>query len=248
MTINGIDGLGSGIQAGAPMGGSEDAVSKNLRRQISEAQKKLKELSANTEMRPEQKAKRRQEIQKEIYELSNQLRQHQMEEKQKERQKQDSFDDMLGCDKNAEKSGTKHQNGGLSAGSMEAMISADTSMKQSKVQGSVATTMEGKSGVLEIEIKLDSARGGDTGRKQAELSDIEIKAENAVDSQLSTLAKANRKMEEAAKEENASGKSQAGEKTEEEKDEKGKTEAGQGKQPDTAKEEETNYTPVDVRL
>lgn len=242
MTINGIDGVSLGMQAGAPLGGLEDAVSKNLRRQITEAQKELQELSANTEMSPEQKSKKRQEIQKEIFELNNQLRQHQIEEKQKERQKQDSFDDMLGGGKKKEKNDAKHQNSGLSAGGMEAMISADTSMKQAKVQGDVATKMEGKSGVLEMEIKLDSARGGDTRGKKAELADIEKKAENAADSQLSTLAEASRKMEEAAKAENTSGKSQAGEKTEEEKDE-----ADQDELPDSAKEED-NYTPVDVRL
>lgn len=219
MTINGIDGLGSGIQAGAPMGGSEDAVSKNLRRQIAEAQKKLKELSTNTEMNPEQKSKRRQEIQKEIFELNNQLRQHQIEEKQKERQKQDSFDDMLGGSENTKRDDTKHQNSGLSASSMEAMILADTSMKQANVQGSVATKMEGRSGVLEMEIKLDSARGGDTGGKKAELADIEKKAENAANSQLSTLAETSQKIEKAAKEEKAQEKKQADKKTEEEKDE-----------------------------
>lgn len=248
MTINGVDGLGSGIQAGAPMGGLEDAVSKNLRRQISEAQKKLKELSSNTEMSPEQKSKRRQEIQKEINELNNQLRQHQMEEKQKERQKQDSFDDMLGGGKKKEKSDATTQNSGLSATSMEAMISADTSIKQAKVQGGIATKMEGKAGVMEIEIKLDSARGGDTERKQAELADVEKKAENAADSQLSTLAEASRKMEEAAKEENNSGKSQTGGKAEEENDKKGKADTDQDELPDTAKEESDNYTPVDIRL
>ena len=38
------------------------------------------------------------------------------------------------------------------------MISADSSMKQAKVQGSMATQMEGRAGVLESEIKQDAGK------------------------------------------------------------------------------------------
>ena len=51
MTVNGVSGVGAGIMAGSPgMSQASDPVSKNLQRQIDEAQKKLQELSSNTDM------------------------------------------------------------------------------------------------------------------------------------------------------------------------------------------------------
>ena len=79
------------------------------------------------------------------------------------------------------------------------MISADSSMKQAKVQGSMATQMEGKAGVLESEIKMDKGRGASTEKKEEELADLQAKAQAVTAAQVSTLADANKKMEEAAK-------------------------------------------------
>ena len=77
---------------------------------------------------------KRQELQKKITELNQQLKQHQMEQKrearkQAEKEKESSMEDMSG--------GTKKENSGagLSTGSMQSMISADSSMKQARVQG-----------------------------------------------------------------------------------------------------------------
>ena len=108
------------------------------------------------------------------------------------------MDDMLGDSrKTAPKSG--NQSAGLSQASMQAMISADSCMKQAKVQGSMATQMEGKAGVLESEIKMDKGRGASTEKKEEELADLQAKAQAATAAQVSTLADANKKMEEAAK-------------------------------------------------
>lgn len=48
---------------------------------------------------------------------------------------------------------------------MQAMISAGSAMTMVQKQGSVATNMKGREGILEAEIKLDSARGGNVERK-----------------------------------------------------------------------------------
>lgn len=74
------------------------------------------------------------------------------------------------------------------------MISADSSMKQAKVQGSVATQMQGRANVLKAEIK----QSGSTEAKEAELADLEQKAVNATASQMNTLAEANKAVSEAA--------------------------------------------------
>ena len=193
MKINGISG--SNAQMGQMgMNQATDSYSRNIQSQIANAQKQLQELSSNEEMTLEEKMKKRQEIQQQISDLNMQLRQHQAEQrKEKQQAKGTSMDDMLGGTKGG-KSGSK--SAGLSQASMTAMISADTSIKQAKVQGSVATSMEGRAGVLESEIKNN--HGADVTKKKEELADVTQKAQAATASQMNTLAETNKAMEEAA--------------------------------------------------
>lgn len=194
MTINGISGANTQT-AQMGMNQAMDSYSRNLQKQIANAQKQLQELSSNEKMTLEEKMKKRQEIQQQINDLNMQLRQHQMEQrKEKQQAKGSSMDEMLGGT-NA-KTGSK--GAGLSQTSMTAMISADASVKQSKVQGSVAAKMEGRAGVLESEIKLDAGRGASVEKKKEELADVEQKAQAATASQMKTLGDANKAMEEAA--------------------------------------------------
>ncbi|MDE7445621.1 MAG: FlxA-like family protein [Lachnospiraceae bacterium] len=200
MTINGINGANTQMgQMG--MNQATDSYSRNIQNQIANAQKQLQELPSNEDMTLEEKMKKRQEIQQQISDLNVQLRQHQMEQRREKQQqaKGSSMDDMLGGSGNtgSEKAGSKST--GLSQASMTAMISAGTSMKQAKVQGSVATKMEGRAGILESEIKLDKVRGNDTQKKEEELADVQQKAQAVISSQLSTLADASKTMEEATK-------------------------------------------------
>lgn len=199
MTVNGISGVNNSMQTGGSGRITQmDSVSRNIQNQIANAQKKLQELSSNEEFSIEDKIKKRQEIQQEINNLNQQLRQHQMEQRKEQQEKKTSMDDMLGgSKKTAPKSGK--QSTGLSQASMQAMISADSSMKQAQVQGSMATQMEGKAGVLESEIKMDKGRGASTEKKEEELADLQAKAQEATAAQVSTLAEAGKKMEEAAK-------------------------------------------------
>ena len=191
MTINGISGANTqAAQIG--MNQAMDSYSKNIQNQIANAQKQLQELSSNEEMTLEEKMKKRQEIQQQISDLNMQLRQHQIEQRKEQQSKGASMDDMLGGNRTAAKSGNKGS--GLSQASMQAMISADSSMKQAKVQGSVATQMQGRANVLKAEIK----QSGSTEAKEAELADLEQKAVNATASQMNTLAEANKAVSEAA--------------------------------------------------
>lgn len=193
MKINGINGANTQMgQMG--MNQATDSYSRNIQSQIANAQKHLQELSSNEEMTLEEKMKKRQEIQQQINDLNMQLRQHQTEQrKEKQQAKGTSMDDMLGGTKGG-KSGSKST--GLSQASMTAMISADTSIKQAKVQGSVATSMEGRAGVLESKIKNNY--GSDVTKKKEELADVTQKAQAATASQMNTLAETNKAVEEAA--------------------------------------------------
>ena len=197
MKINGLNGTNTQT-GGINMMQSNDSVSKNIQNQIANAQKQLQELSANKEMSIEEKMKKRQEIQQQITDLNNQLRKHQIEQRKEQQAKKSSMDDMLGGKRKvSSKAGS--QSNGLSQASMKAMLSADSAIAQSKVQGSVATKMDGRAGVLEAEIKLDIARGGDVTKKKEELAEVQQKAIVAEVAQLDTLTDANKEIEEAAK-------------------------------------------------
>lgn len=259
MVISGVGG--TGVQM-SPIGMSQanDPVSKNIQRQIESTQKQLQELNANREMSAEDKMKKRQELQGEINDLNMQLRQHQIEQRKEKQQEKSSSDNIF--DSASQPSGNTvkagKQTSGLSQTSMEAMISADTSMKQVAVQGSVATKMEGRAGVLDIEIKLDSGRPGAEGvveKKQAELADVEQKAQDATAKQLGTLAEANKTMQDAAKADSDADTKKAGENNEGFKEETDGIKAADGEVSANSNDNNTDntqsgiyYTPVDVRL
>lgn len=199
MTISGVAGSERKVQA-RPLGGNqqEDSLSKSIQQQIANARERLQGLSENQDMTPEAKMKKRQELQQEITSLEQQLRQHQIQ-KRKEQRSQGSMEDMLGgspktAAKKPGKGGT-----GMSQASMEAMISADTSMKQARAQGSVVTRMEGQAGVLRGEIQQDKRRGIDVRQKEEELAGLEQRTQELTGQQISTLAEASQELKEASK-------------------------------------------------
>ena len=186
MKMNGLSGTTT-QNGGMNILQGNDSVSKNIQNQIANAQKQLQELSANKDMSIEEKMKKRQEIQQQIADLKHQLRQHQIEQRKEQQAKKSSMDDMLGGTKKMSPK-TEKQGNGLSQASMKAMISADSEMVQAKVQGGVATKMEGRAGVLEAEIKLDMARGDDVTKKKEELAEVERKVITAENAQMKSSA------------------------------------------------------------
>lgn len=227
-----ISGMSSVSVPAMGMGQQTDALSRSLQKQIEDAKKKLQELASDKNISDEEKMQKRQELQKKITELNQQLKQHQMEQKrearkQAEKEKESSMEDISG--------GTKKENSGagLSTGSMQSMISADSSMKQARVQGREAAGMKGREGVLEIEIKLDSARAGGEGSlkgvdaKKAQLAETRAKRMNAESAQMQSLTAANKEAQKTAKEQTEV----TAPKTEQEKE-----------------EEQRPYTHVDTRL
>lgn len=200
-----IDSVNNNMNMGMQtrMAQGMDAASKNIQNQIQAKQQELQKLSENEDMSLEDKMKKRQEIQQEISDLNMQLRQHQIEQRKEQQQsKGSSMDDMLGGKQQVQKKSQNGQSTGFSQASMTALISADSSMKQAKVQGSVATQMEGRANVLKAEMK----QSGNTEAKEAELADLEQKAVNATASQMNTLAEANKAASEAAAAERADKK------------------------------------------
>lgn len=251
MRINGMDRVNAVSQAVNGIGQAADSYSKNIQRQIADAQKKLQELSSNEDMTLEEKMEKRQEIQQEIANLNQQLRQHQIAQR-KEQQESMSMNDMLGGSRKAAKTGDKGS--GLSQATMTAMISADSSRKQAEVQGSMAAQMEGRAGVLESEIKMDKGRGANTEKKEEELADLQTKAQAATAAQISTLADAGKVMEEAAKAdskaETIASRNNKSDKNEENDDiSVGKKDAKEQALDSTvAQQPAAAYTTIDIRL
>ena len=198
MRINGINGVNT-QSGGMNIMQTNDSVSKNIQNQIANAQKQLQELSSNKEMSIEEKMKRRQEIQQQITDLNNQLRQHLTSQRKEQQAKKTSMDDMLGSGTRRTASKDGNQGVGLSQASMKVMMSADSAKAQAQVQGSVATKLEGRAGILESEIKLDSARGGNVEKKQEELAEVRQMAAEVQSAQMNTLAETNKELEGAAK-------------------------------------------------
>ena len=251
MNVNGINTNGTGIQPfQMKMNQGTDAVSKNIQNQIMNAQKQMQELGENKEMSLEDKMKKRQEIQQQISDLQNQLRQHQMEQRMKEQQKSSSsMNDMLGGSRQTSK---KTKGGsGMTSASMQAIISADSSMNQARVQGAVKSQMEGKAGVLEAEIKIDSARGADVSKKKEELAEVEAKAKDIADSQINTLAEANKRLQEAAKADQEADKTEGKDKIDKKdkiKDKADKTdkEASVDETKEDSVDAVKEYVPIDI--
>lgn len=87
---------------------------------------------------------------------------------------------------------------GLSEKEVNAMVSADTSMKQADRQGALAAKTNGDIAVLKSEIKQDAYRGVDTEEKQAELKDMRKQSNRETAFQFSLLNEANNAMQSAA--------------------------------------------------
>ena len=87
---------------------------------------------------------------------------------------------------------------GLTNVMSRSLLSAQMSMKTAKLQHGVKKQMDGRAGVLESEIKLDSGRGGDVTKKKEELEDVEKKSADLENSQMNLLSEMNDNLKKAA--------------------------------------------------
>ena len=84
---------------------------------------------------------------------------------------------------------------------MNVIISAGSALTQMKVQSGVMTKMEGRFGVLQSEIKLDSSRGVNVDAKKEKLAEVQQKITQIEASQTRILDDINKEFESANKEE-----------------------------------------------
>lgn len=81
-----------------------------------------------------------------------------------------------------------------------ALLSANTSRQIAHVQHATKRQMDGHAGVLDAEIKLDSARGGDVTKKKEELEETQKKSAELAETTINTLTTANENLQKASKE------------------------------------------------
>ncbi len=261
MSIGSIGGMGAAMPAGnGGLCGQNDSVSKNIENQIANAQKKLQELSSSSELTPEEKMKKRQEIQQEITSLTQQLRQHQIEQRKKLQEQTSSADKSAYNSPKTANASDKNTGLSMSRSDMQAVLAADSTIKQADVSGNTAAQLERKGAVLKSEIKTDASRGADTSKKEAELASLNERAQAAGRSQISALADANKELTAASAEKET--KTNHTEKEDERKEAENKS----GEAADTAEKNDdtqtaavkgqettdasqrTAYVPVDIYL
>lgn len=167
-----------------------DSESKNLQNQLISEQRRLKQLSSDSEMGAEEKAKKRQEIQQQIAELNRKLRMERMEQKEEEKkaakeqeQREIRHKELLKEvepksqkeTETLEKVSGEMQDSVLSVQDMQMMLASDSLLQQERVRVSVDKKEEGRESVLEAEIHLDGLYGSDTEAKKEKLSALRNK-------------------------------------------------------------------------
>ena len=161
-----------------------DIETKNLMNQLTNKQQNLKRLSSDSEMSAEEKAKERQEIQKQIAELNRKLRMLRMEKKEeaKELKKEEEQKTVLKEenekevskieeDKSSsiEKLEEQQEKESVSPQSVQKILEVGTAIQKERIQQSVEQDAKAVQDILESEIKMDKLYGTDTSAKKEKL-------------------------------------------------------------------------------
>ena len=167
------------------------AESKTLQTQIAGKQQSLNKLTSDAKMTVSEKEKERRKIKQEIAELNRKLRQEQLKEQEdsrelkKEQEKKKIIKEELLQELNPKKEDTSASSSesqedtaqedtsattDIPVVTLKNVLSADSSIKLSKVEEQVSRNADGRQDILAAEIKSDELYGMDTSSKQKELS------------------------------------------------------------------------------
>ncbi len=174
----------------------KDEFTRSIESEIDAKRKELEALAEKQNMTPEQKTKKRQELQQEINELMQELRQHEIEVRRERAEKTESMEDLLGGGRKYSRE--KDNTYGFSEKSAEALISAEGRLKSVNAENAVKTRLEGHAGVLKGEIFMDKARGISDEKKEKELSEIEERMAKLSENQGQLLSYIDKDIKEAS--------------------------------------------------
>lgn len=140
-----------------------DFETKSFQNKIASAQTQLQKLSANNEMSSEEKAKKRQEIQKQIMELNNMLRERKAELRREKQQKaaeaeegnngEGTLPGQQGKPETVHIESNTSSSPGISSRHMKSVISADAAIDKAELADNISNELENRVQVLQGEIR-----------------------------------------------------------------------------------------------
>lgn len=164
-----------------------DSKTQKLKTQLTNARQDLSHLSSASEITAEEKAKKRQEIQKQIDELNRKLKllreqkKAEAKEEAKEQEKKKIITEKMfeenssaekSKEKDSEKSAEKLEDIQLPASDIQKLHAARIIVQQSNISENAARQKEGRENVLESEIALDTLHGMNPQAKKETLSEM----------------------------------------------------------------------------
>lgn len=172
-----------------------DSETKSIQNEITNQSQRLNRLSSDSEMSAEEKAKKRQEIQKEIAELNRKLRMLRMQQKEDDKKAQEEQEAKTSVIKeqiaetSKEETENKSSENGLKDSEKEdaleqlektsippqnikKLLEAGTLLQKERIQQSVSHKETSAENILEAEIKSDKLYGTDTSAKEEKLASM----------------------------------------------------------------------------
>ena len=172
-----------------------DSETKSIQNEITSQSQRLNRLSSDSEMSAEEKAKKRQEIQKEIAELNRKLRMLRMQQKEDDKKAQEEQEAKTSVIKeqiaetSKEETENKSSENGLKDSEKEdaleqlektsippqnikKLLEAGTLLQKERIQQSVSHKETSAENILEAEIKSDKLYGTDTSAKEEKLASM----------------------------------------------------------------------------
>ena len=184
MAINPI-GLGKSAPNAAQTTVSPiDTETKNIQNQITTKTQSLNRLSTDSKLSEEEKAKERQELQKQIAELNRKLRMLRLEKEEEAKKTQEKQEEKITLPENQTKepsseNSVKNTTDDSLEEKMKAInvppqelqkfFEAGTQLQKERIQLTVQQENEGAAKLLEAEIKSDKLYGSDTTAKEEKL-------------------------------------------------------------------------------
>lgn len=185
-----------------------DSETKSFQSQIASAQTQLQKLSADNEMSSEEKAKKRQEIQKQIMELNNMLRERKAELRREKQQKatEENSSNEEALPGQQDKPEVVHiesntsSSPGISSRYMKSVISADAAIDKAELADNISNELESRVQVLQGEIRQAEANGGYVEAKKGEVQSLENKVAKISGAKMNIISGAINEMKQAVKE------------------------------------------------
>lgn len=185
MAINSISANSSTAYTPPAAASAVNTETKTLEHQLMNKQQRLNNLSADAEKSAEEKAKERQEIQKQIAELNRKLELQRMEEQQEAKEaakeqeqkaalKEDMLKETSSKEQTKEDASQKYEERmetmKTSAADTQQILAANMALQQARIQENVVSKNTQTANVLESEIKSDALYGVDTKVKEDALA------------------------------------------------------------------------------